>query len=142
MKSHTKPDRIATSFLLFIMVCIFLAIQVMKLRKDSLDISLLETNITEAIPAIVNDLKPGRYMKLMVSDTGGSISPKKMDNILDPSFTTKKAGMGTGLGLAVVHEVVKNAQGSILFSSEVGKGTRFEIYFPLYLDSSDEPFRP
>jgi len=47
--------------------------------------------------------------------------------------------MGTGLGLAIAHEVVKNAQGSILLYSEVGKGTRFEIFFPLHLDSLDQP---
>jgi PAS domain S-box-containing protein len=111
------------------------AIQAMNPGKDSLEVSLHETDITEAIPAIVNDLKPGRYVKLMVSDTGSGIDPEEMDRIFDPFFTTKKAGMGTGLGLAVVHEVVKNAHGSILLSSEVGKGTRFEVYFPLYLDT-------
>lgn len=116
------------------------AVQAMSPGKDSLEVSLHETDIDEAIPAIVNDLKPGRYVKLMVSDTGSGISPEAMEKIFDPFFTTKKAGMGTGLGLAVVYDVVKNAQGSILLSSEEGKGTRFEVYFPLHLDSPDKPF--
>jgi CheY-like chemotaxis protein len=57
-----------------------------------------------------------------------------MDRLFDPFFTTRKSDKGTGLGLTVVHEVVKNAGGSILIHSEVGKGTSFDVFFPLILD--------
>jgi CheY-like chemotaxis protein len=98
--------------------------------KGALDVSLKEVKVTAYTPALVSDLKPGKYLKLTVSDTGTGISPEIRDRIFDPFFTTRRSGTGTGLGLAVVHEVVKNANGSIILASEVGKGTRYEIYFP------------
>jgi PAS domain S-box-containing protein len=114
------------------------AVQAMKSDKGSLSVTLKETKIAKAAQAFVNDLTPGRYVKLTVCDTGYGISPEIQDKIFDPFFTTRKSGKGTGLGLAVVHEVVKNAGGSILLHSEVGKGTTFEIFFPLYLDSVNQ----
>jgi PAS domain S-box-containing protein len=111
------------------------AVQSMTPQGGTLDVSLDETVVTQSTPAIGNDLNPGKYMKLTVTDTGSGIDPEIMKNIFDPFFTTRKSDKGTGLGLAVVYEVVKNSQGSILLSSEVGKGTRFEIYFPVHLDS-------
>ena len=111
------------------------AVQSMTPQGGTLDVSLDETVVTQSTPAIGNDLKPGKYMILTVSDTGSGIDQEIMKNIFDPFFTTRKSDKGTGLGLAVVYEVVKNSQGSILLYSEVGKGTRFEIFFPLHLDS-------
>ncbi len=110
------------------------AAQAMSRKGGTLDVSLDETEITQATPAIGNDLNPGKYMKLTVSDTGSGIKPEIMGDIFDPFFTTRKAE-GTGLGLAIVYSVVKNSQSSMLVYSEVGKGTRFEIFFPLHLDS-------
>ncbi len=114
------------------------AVQAMKSDKGSLSVALKETKITKSAQAFVNDLTPGKYVKLTVRDTGYGISPEIKDKIFDPFFTTRKSGKGTGLGLAVVHEVVKNAGGSILLHSEVGKGATFEIFFPLYLDSGNQ----
>ena len=111
------------------------AVQSMTPQGGTLDVSLDETVVTQSTPAIGNDLNPGKYMILTVSDTGSGIDQEIMKNIFDPFFTTRKSDKGTGLGLAVVYEVVKNSQGSILLYSEVGKGTRFEIFFPLHLDS-------
>jgi PAS domain S-box-containing protein len=111
------------------------AVQSMTPQGGTLDVSLNETVVTQSTPAICNDLKPGKYMILTVRDTGSGINPEIMKSIFDPFFTTRKSDKGTGLGLAVVYEVVKNSQGSILLYSEVGKGTRFEIFFPLHLDS-------
>jgi C4-dicarboxylate-specific signal transduction histidine kinase len=110
--------------------------QSMAPQGGTLDVSLNETVVTQLTSAIGNDLNPGKYMMLTVRDTGYGIDPEIMKNIFDPFFTTRKSE-GTGLGLAVVYEVVKNSQGSLLLHSEVGKGTRFEIYFPLHLDSQD-----
>ncbi len=76
-------------------------------------------------------LKPGRYLKLSVRDTGTGISPEIMDRIFDPYFTTKKLGEGTGLGLAGVHGIVSNYGGDICVESKVGQGTTFHVYLPL-----------
>ena len=77
------------------------------------------------------DLPPGEFVSLSVSDNGHGIDPKIMDRIFDPYFTTKEAGKGTGMGLAMVHGIVKNHGGGIKVTSELGKGTRFDIIFPI-----------
>jgi PAS domain S-box-containing protein len=113
------------------------AVQAMKPGEGFLGVSLKEMDVVLPTPAIISDLKPGKYAKLTIRDTGCGINPEIMERIFDPFFTTRKSGKGTGLGLAVVHEVVKNTQGSILLQSKEGKGTRFEIYLPIYSDSQD-----
>ncbi|MBU2627662.1 MAG: response regulator, partial [Proteobacteria bacterium] len=72
----------------------------------------------------------GNYIKLSVSDTGHGIDPDIKDRIFDPYFTTKAMGKGTGMGLAVVHGIVKNHGGEIFVKSVPFKGTVFEIIFP------------
>jgi CheY-like chemotaxis protein len=84
------------------------------------------------------DLAAGRYTCLTVSDTGSGIDPAVIDRIFDPFFTTKQAGQGTGLGLAVVHGIVKAHGGAIVIDSEVGRGTAFQLYFPV---TSAQPAR-
>jgi len=76
------------------------------------------------------ELAPGKYLQLMVSDTGYGIESHIMERIFDPYFTTKKPGEGTGLGLAVVHGIVNSHGGSILVESEIGKGTTFRVLLP------------
>ena len=80
------------------------------------------------------DLEPGPYLLLQVSDTGTGIDSAIIDHIFEPYFTTKKAGEGTGLGLAVVHGIVKDHQGAIRVQSRLGQGSTFSVYLPLVIN--------
>jgi PAS domain S-box-containing protein len=83
------------------------------------------------------DLKPGHYVKLQVSDTGSGIDEKLISRIFEPYYTTKPKGEGTGMGLAVVHGIVKSYGGDISVSSKMGNGTMFSVYFPIVESESD-----
>jgi PAS domain S-box-containing protein len=76
-------------------------------------------------------VNPGSYLKLTVSDTGEGIEAAHIEKIFDPFFTTKKQGEGTGLGLSVIHGIVKSLGGKITVDSRLGQGTSFEILLPL-----------
>ncbi len=84
------------------------------------------------------DLSPGSYIRLSVRDTGHGIDDKIINKIFDPFFTTKKRGKGTGMGLSVVHGIVKNHGGAISVFSEPEKGTTFEVLFPRIYDKDIE----
>jgi PAS domain S-box-containing protein len=75
-------------------------------------------------------LDAGRYIRVSVRDTGMGMSPEIMKRIFDPYFTTKEKGVGTGLGLAVVHGIVKKSGGAIEVESMVGRGSAFHVYLP------------
>jgi len=75
-------------------------------------------------------LKPGPFVVLTVTDTGTGIPPDVLPHIFEPFFTTKPPGQGTGLGLSTVYGLVNQCGGHVEASSEVGKGTTFELYFP------------
>ena len=78
-----------------------------------------------------HQIKPGPYMKLTVRDTGHGIDAAIMKRIFDPYFTTKDVGKGTGMGLAMVHGIVKSHNGAISVQSKPGEGSSFHILFPL-----------
>ncbi len=76
-------------------------------------------------------VKPGHYLRLTIKDNGHGIAPELMERIFEPYFTTKEIGEGTGLGLALVHGIVKNCGGGIRVFSEPDRGTTFHIFFPV-----------
>ena len=75
-------------------------------------------------------VQAGEYMRLTVKDSGKGIPEDQLDRIFEPYFTTREKERGTGLGLAVVHGIVKGMKGTIVVESEPGKGTIFNVYFP------------
>ncbi len=100
-------------------------------EKGTLTVSLQEVQLGQKGTRHKADLKPGFYVLLTVADTGKGISPEMKERIFDPFFTTKKVGEGTGMGLSVVHGIVENHGGMISVESTPGKGTAFNIYFPI-----------
>ncbi len=96
-----------------------------------LKIELKEICINQNSQQPVLHIKPGRYVELIISDTGLGINPDLTAKIFEPYFTTKGIGKGTGMGLAIVHGIITEYGGTISVESELGKGTTFHVFFPV-----------
>ena len=99
-------------------------------RGGTLTIGLDDVAPDRELTERFRQLASGDYVRLQIADTGEGIPEELRDRIFDPFFTTKPQGQGTGLGLSMVHGIVKSMQGLITVTSAVGKGTGFDIYLP------------
>ena len=97
--------------------------------KGTITVRLDEVTLDYA--EVLEGLRPGRHCRLIVADDGSGIPPGIVERIFDPFFTTKEVGVGTGLGLSVVHGIVTAHHGAVTVDTELGHGTAFTILLPV-----------
>jgi PAS domain S-box-containing protein len=96
----------------------------------TLKISASNTVLTEDDVWMINDVKPGSYVQIVVGDTGVGMSQDLIDRAFEPFFTTKENGLGTGLGLSITLGIVRGHGGFINITSAIGQGTQFQVHLP------------
>ena len=84
-----------------------------------------------------DEIHPGDYTQICVSDTGTGIAPEALGKVFEPFFTTKPIGKGTGLGLSMIYGFVKQSRGAVQIESTVGEGTQVTLYLPRYRGSRE-----
>ena len=110
--------------------------QAMESGQGILKVSLAEIGTSPL--AQPENSHQGRWLDIEISDSGIGMEPQVKERIFDPFFTTKKNGQGTGLGLSVVHGIVKSHGGEITVESESGGGTTFHVFLPVIGDEAQE----
>ena len=108
------------------------AVYEMRERGGTLTIALSDLAFLRQDTMPDADMKPGRYVKLSVKDTGDGMTEEVQKRVFEPFFTTKGAGLGTGMGLAVVYGIVKNHGGAVTLVSNPGEGAVFTIFLPFF----------
>jgi CheY-like chemotaxis protein len=101
-----------------------------------LTIETANTRLDMAYKSLQDDLEPGDYVVVGVSDTGTGMPPDVVAKAIDPFFTTKPVGEGTGLGLSMIYGFVKQSGGHLRIYSEVGQGTTVKLYLPRALQDA------
>jgi PAS domain S-box-containing protein len=99
-------------------------------RAGSIEYRLEPMHVTNENASGVPGLKPGRYARLTVIDSGYGMDAAALEHIFDAFYTTKPVGVGTGLGLSMVYGIMKSHGGAVAVESSPGKGSRFHLYFP------------
>ncbi len=112
------------------------AAHAMREKGGLLEVSLRDVNLDAENASLYPEAGPGPYVQLTVTDTGHGMEPEVMERIFDPYFTTKSPGEGTGLGLSVIHGIVKSHEGIIDVHSEPGKGSSFHVLLPVSAKAS------
>ena len=105
-------------------------------RVGLIEIRLDAVTVTADLLHASIDLREGFYARLTVSDDGCGMDQATVERIFEPFYTTKPAGQGTGLGLSVVHGIMRGHGGAVTVYSQPGKGTTFHLYFPGHLDGN------
>jgi CheY-like chemotaxis protein len=108
------------------------AAQAMNGGSGSIEFRLEDVELDDSAASAYHGLTPGRYLKLEVGDSGVGMTSDQLKRIFEPYYTTKPRGQGTGLGLSVVHGIVKNTGGAISVYSEPGQGSTFRLFFPIF----------
>jgi PAS domain S-box-containing protein len=106
------------------------AAHAMRAKGGILSVGLSEVEVDSSFVSMYPRMGVGPYVCLTVSDTGHGMDAAVMERVFEPYFTTKEAGEGTGLGLAVVQGIVRNCGGVVTVHSEPGQGTTFRVYLP------------
>lgn len=107
------------------------AAHAMENEHGTLAVGLSDAMLADKDKMPVAGLGPGNYIRITVSDTGTGIAPDIIDSIFEPYFTTKAPGVGTGMGLSMVHGIVESYGGKITVQSTAGQGSVFTVYLPV-----------
>jgi CheY-like chemotaxis protein len=112
--------------------------QAMEGRNGRMSIGLHAVDVDATMAQAQGNLAPGRYVRLSVTDTGVGMDAATLDRLFEPFFTTKGPRQGAGLGLAVVHGIVRSHGGGVTVYSQPGQGTTFHVFIPALVPKAAE----
>lgn len=118
-------------------VLINLAVNARDAMEDGGQLTIATDNFAndEPVSCMEDELPPGEWVSIAITDTGCGIAEENLTRIIEPFFTTKDVGQGTGLGLATVYGIIRQTGGYLCIDSGIGKGTTFTIYLPRVTDA-------